>query len=94
MSQQDETPDKLIGSIPYGSVRPANRTRAQDSIPYGSLKPNTVTTLMPDTGEKLTIPYGSLRATAPAPVAQTPQAQQSANQAPPMPPSSPSEQEK
>jgi hypothetical protein len=40
MSEQDETPDKLIGSIPYGSVRPANRIRAQDSIPYGSLQPN------------------------------------------------------
>lgn len=94
MSEQDETPDKLIGSIPYGSVRPTNRIRAQDSIPYGSLKPNTVTTVMPDTGEKLTIPYSSLRPDAPAPVAQTPQAQQPVNQAPPTPPSSPSDQKK
>ena len=82
MAEHDETPEKLIGSIPYGSVRQP-RVRAQDSIPYGSLNPNTVTTVIPDTGEKLTIPYGSLQPNAPAPVAQTPQAQQPVNQAPP-----------
>ena len=84
MADQNETPDKLIGSIPHGSVRQP-RIRAQDTIPFGSLNPNTVTTVMPDTGEKLTIPYGSLKTTAPAPVAQTPQAQQPVNQAPPPP---------
>jgi hypothetical protein len=85
MSEQDETPDKLIGSIPYGSLRQPTRMRAQDTIPFGSLKPDTTTTVMPDIGEKLTIPYGSLRPNAPAPVAQTPQAQQPVNQAPPPP---------
>ena len=82
MAERDETPDKLIGSIPYGSVR--QRIRAQDSIPYGSLKPNVTPTVLPD-GEKLTIPYGSLKTTAPAPVPQTTPTQP-VSQTPPRPP--------
>lgn len=70
MVDQHETPDKLIGSIPFGSVRQP-RIRAQDTIPFGSLKPETTTTVKPDIGEKLTIPYGSLQPSGRSPVAQT-----------------------
>lgn len=85
MADQDETPDKLIGSIPYGSSRQGPRIRAQDTIPFGSVGPNTTSTVMPDIGEKLTIPYGSLKTTSPAPVAQTP-SQPTSQQTPPAPP--------
>jgi hypothetical protein len=43
------------------------------------------TTMMPDDGEKLSIPYGSLRPSTPAPVAQTPSQPQWTPQTPPPP---------
>lgn len=46
------------------------------------------TTVMPDVGEKLTIPYGSLRPNNPAPVAQPPSQPQSSLETPPPPPRS------
>jgi hypothetical protein len=46
------------------------------------------TTMMPDDGEKLSIPYGSLRPNAPAPVSQTPSQPSTSQQTPqPAPPS-------
>jgi hypothetical protein len=37
MKEPIETPERLIGSIPYGSLKP--NAMAKDSIPYGSLRP-------------------------------------------------------
>ncbi len=62
------------------------RIKAQDTIPFGSVRPNITTTVMPDIGEKLTIPYGSLKTTAPAPVQSPPQP--TSQQKPPSAPSS------
>ena len=63
--------------------------KAQDTIPFSSLRPKITNAVMPDIGEKLTIPYGSLKTTAPAPVLQTP------SQPPPQqPPQAPSSEKK
>ena len=46
MSQRDGTPDNLVDSTPYGSLKPNIVTTVitdvgeQLTIPYGSLKPN------------------------------------------------------
>jgi hypothetical protein len=90
------SPEAEQKTIPYGSLKPSTapvQTPAQTptqtpvSTPQPMPEPTKATIVMPDIGEKLTIPYGSLKTTSPAPV-QTPSQPPSSQQTPlPAPPS-------